>query len=380
MASKHGNIINVLHVVSKLTVGGVEKTVFQEITGYDKNKFRGSACCIMEGGEIAEALKGEGVKVEVLHKMKGHGFDWGIIKALYRLIKKDNIHVLRTHQYHPNLYGRIAGALAGVPAIVPTFHNSYVSPNKPKFHRRLLNYMLGFASHAMVPVSQFIASELVKYDRADPEKIRVIYNGIKTDDFNVEISKGEARNIFDLPYDHTIVGCVGRLADGKGHRYLIESVSGVENITVAICGDGPLMSDLKNLARHYKVNCIFTGKLSYRQVPEFMKSLDIYCSPSLWEGFGMGLIEAMAAGLPVIASDLPSHAEITGEAGILFTAGNAEELKKSILQLIEDRQLRDLLIRNAKERAELFSLENTVKLYEKLFEEILKSKQGHHLS
>ncbi len=373
-ADQNSNVINVLHVVTILNVGGVEKTVYEEITGYDKKRFRGSVCCIKEGGEVAEALIRRGTDVEILHKMKGHGFDWGVIKELYRLIRKHNIHVLRTHQYHPNLYGRIAGFFAKVPVIIPTFHTPYVSPGKPKFHRRIINYVLGFASDALVPVSAAVATDLKKYDGTDPGKIRVITNGIKAGDFDVQMSKQEAREIYGLPSECTIIGCVARLTEEKGHRYLIEAVSGIEGVCIAFAGKGPLMDDLRDAAGRANVNCFFTGELDYERIPGFLKSLDIYCSPSLWEGFGIALIEAMAAGLPVIASDLPSHREISGNACMLFTAGNSAELRKFLSMLLNDSSLKSALIEKAKERVPLFSLEKTVQSYQELIEGILKRK------
>lgn len=377
MVNANKDIVNVLHVVSKLAVGGVEKIVYEEITGYDKKRFKGSVCSIMEGGEIAEALIRDGVKVDILHKMAGHGFDWGAVKALYRLIKKNNIHVLRTHQYHPNLYGRIAGFPAGVPAIIPTFHTPYVSPDRPKRHRCIINYMLSHVSDALVPVSESVAADLIKYDRVNRRKIRIIPNGIQSENFNINTPKHQARNKYNMPGDRTIIGCVGRLTEEKGHRHLIEAAQGVNDVCIAFAGAGPLLGELQTMAKNSGVNCIFTGELNSGQVPEFLKSLDIYCSPSLWEGFGIALIEAMAAGLPVIASDLPSHKAIVGDAGVLFAHGSTEDLRSAIRRLIDDPGLRHLPARKARDRAALFSLENTIKSYERLFRELLERKQSH---
>ncbi len=375
MTKANKDILNVLHVVTKLAVGGVEKIVYEEITGYDKEQFKGSVCCIMEGGETAEALIKDGVRVDLLHKMAGHGFDWGAVKALYRLIKKNNIHVLRTHQYHPNLYGRIAGFLAGVPVIIPTFHTPYVSPGKPKLHRRIINYMLSHLSDALVPVSESVAEDLIKYDWVNRRSIRVIPNGIWLDKFIIDTRQHEARNMYDMPSDCTIIGCVGRLTEEKGHRHLIEAAKGIDNICIAFAGAGPLLEDLQAIAKSSGINCIFAGELNSEQVPEFLKALDIYCSPSLWEGFGIALVEAMAAGLPIIASNLTSHKEVVGNAGILFTPGNSEELRTSIYMLLKDSSLKSSLIQKAKGRSTFFSLEKTVQSYQDLMESLLKRKK-----
>jgi hypothetical protein len=162
--------LNILHVISRLPVGGVENMLLKVVKGYDRSRFNPVVCCIKEGGEIADELIKAGIKVYILHRMKGHGFDWKAIRDIYRVIKKENIHILRTHQYHANLYGRIAGILAGVPVIIPSFYSLYISSDKPKIHRRIANYILSFFSDALVAVSNTVAHDIRKYDKVHSEK------------------------------------------------------------------------------------------------------------------------------------------------------------------------------------------------------------------
>jgi glycosyltransferase involved in cell wall biosynthesis len=305
--------------------------------------------------------------------MNMHGFDFKALIELYKLIKAENIHILRTHQYHANLYGRLAGVLAGVPVIIPTYHNLYNSPNKPKCHRRLINYLLSIVSDKLVAVSGAVANDIMVYDKVQPNKVKIIYNGIEINRFKKDILKEDIRKELGLPFS-TIVGTVGRLTEQKGHKFLIEAASGIEGVCVAIAGDGHLRKELMDLAKRLKVNCLFMGMLSPEKVPKFLKSLDIFCFPSLWEGFGIALIEAMASGLPIIASDIPPHREVLGDAGVYFPQGNVSALSYNINQLIENKTLREMLGEMAKERAELFSIEKTVKEYEKLYNEILNKK------
>jgi len=365
---------NILHVVSKLPIGGVENMILREVQGYNKERFNVSVCCIKQGGKIADELIKSGYEIEILNRMKSHSFDWNVIKSLYRIIKRDNIQILRTHQYHANLYGRIAGILAGVPVIIPAFHNLYESPNKPKVHRRLFNYLLSFFSDKLVAVSNAVASDIRRFDRVNPDKIKIIYNGIVIEEFNKDISKQEARKILNLPSDFLIVGTAGRLTEQKGHCYLIKAASKLNDNCLIIAGEGPLMEKLKNLSNHSKVNCIFMGGMSFVKIPLFLRSLDIFCFPSLWEGFGIALVEAMAAGLPVVASDIPPHREVVDDAGILVPPEDVEALARALKVLIDNPSLRFTFGNKAKVRAKIFSIENTVKAYECLFEEILRYK------
>ncbi len=367
--------INVLHVVSKLPIGGVENMLLKVVDGYDKKRFNVSVCCIKEGGKIANELRRLNYQVEILNKMRGHGFDFGAVKSLYNLMKRKNIHILRTHQYHSNLYGRIAGILARVPVIIPSFHNLYKSPNKPKFHRRAFNYILSFFSDILIAVSNSVASDMVRFDRISRQKIKVIYNGIEIKGYNTMPSREEARVSLGLPLDRTVIGTVGRLTDQKGHRYLINAVSRLSGICLAIAGDGPLLKELKELAEQNKVNCIFMGQIHPERVSFFLRALDIFCFPSLWEGFATALAEAMVAGLPIIASDISPLREVMLDAGMVIPPHDSDQLAQTLKMLIDNPSLRETLGDKAKKRTRVFSIENTIKAYENLFEQISREKK-----
>jgi len=375
MQNTQDKVFNVLHVITKLPVGGVENMLSKIVKGYDKERFRASVCCIKEGGAIADELRSTGYSLEILNRMKGHGFDWRAVIALSTLIKREHIHILRTHQFHANLYGRIAGILAGVPVMVPSFHNLYVSPHQPKLHRRILNYFLSFFSDALIAVSQSVASDIARFDRVNPKKIRVIHNGIVREAFEIGHSSQEARRMFGLPNHSMIIGAVGRMTEQKGHRYLIEAASTFKECMVVIAGDGQQIQELKDLAARCKTTCIFLGRLEPPQIPLFLKALDIFCFPSLWEGFPSALAEAMAAGLPIVASDIPPHREVMGDSGILVPARNIGKFSEALRGLVENPSLRSRLSEKASERSRLFSIENTVKAHEDLFEELLRKKE-----
>jgi len=371
MRRSKDNTFNILHVVSKLPVGGVETMILNEIRGYNSSRYETSICCLMEGGEIADALIEEGYDVSILNKLQGHGFDFGAVATLYKLMRRKKIHILRTHQYHANLYGRIAGTLARVPIKISSFQNVYNFPEKRKFHRSILNYILSFCSDALVACSRSVADDIIKYDKVTSEKIKVIYNGVSNMAFKCSLTKQEARQVFNLPDDAMLIGSVGRLDQQKGHEILIHAASDLKNSQVIIAGGGPLLNELKDLADSLHVNVKFLGMISPEKVPVFMKALDIFCFPSLWEGFGIAVAEAMAAGLPVVASDIPPLREVVDEAGMLVAPANVEELAKAFVMLVDNPGMRAALAEKAEERAGMFSIEKSVKSFEKLFEDTL---------
>lgn len=369
------SIFHVLHVVSRLPVGGVENMLLKVVNGYDKKRFRASVCCIQSGGEIADELRRQGYRVEVLNRMQGHGFDIGAIRALCEFIKKEKIHILRTHQYHANLYGRIAGILTGVPVIIPSYHSRYVSPNRPKLHRRLINLMLSLFSDALVAVSGAVASDILSFDRVSKDKVRVIHNGIMLDDYLQETDRQAMRKKFSLPSESLLIGSVGRLKPEKGHSLLLQAVSMARHkMAVAIAGDGPLRHNLEDQAKRQGLNVFLPGMLPPSEVPNFLKALDIFCFPSLWEGMPSALIEAMAAGLPVISSDIPAAREILGDCGVLVPVNDVAALSAAIDEVADGAGLRDELIKKGRKRCLSFSLGLTVEKYQMLFDELLMKK------
>ncbi len=363
----------VLHVVSKLPPGGVEWMIYKIVTNYSEN-FIPIVCCIKEGGYVAEKIREKGIKVHILNCMKKHKFDFQAIWKIYNLIKQEKIDILRTHQYHANLYGRIAGILAGVPVILPSFHSLYVSSQKPKIHRRIFNFFLSKFSDYLIAVSKAVAKDVVKFDKVNPSKIKIIYNGIPIGNFNIDIDKNEARKLFNLTKNKIIIGTVGRLVPEKGHVYLIEAVSGLKNVSIAIAGDGELKDYLQEKAIENKVELFLLGNLEQSKIPLFLKAIDIFCFPSLREGFSNALLEALSSELPIAASNIPSIVEALNDSALYFLPKNVESLRECLMRLITSEKIRKDLSLKAKKRAEIFSIENTVKNYEDLFLEILKKK------
>jgi glycosyltransferase involved in cell wall biosynthesis len=367
------NKINLMVLIVSMPVGGVETQILSIVQRLNRKNYNTKICCIRENGVLGEKAAAMGIDIVSLNLMKSSRFSFSISRAISEIIKGNNVHILWTHQYVANLYGRIASWLARSSIAVPTFHVLYDSP---KMHRRIFNHLLSYGTDTMVGVSNAVAHDIKRYDRVSKRKIKVIYNGIDIQYFDRHISKEEARKLFNLPPDGLIIGSVGRVTEQKGHRYLIEAAAKLKNNYVVIAGDGPLAGELKRLADGLNINFIFLGELSYDQIPKLLHAIDIFCFPSLWEGFGISLVEAMASGLPIVASDIPPHREVIGDAGILVPVGNESALADKLKNLIADVSLRESLGKKAKDRANNFSVDNTANAYNELFTRLLKGKKS----
>jgi glycosyltransferase involved in cell wall biosynthesis len=371
--------INILHVISKLPVGGVENQLFMVLRKYDRGKLCPHVCSLSDKGEIGKEIEDYGIEVIPLNKLK-HRFDWTIVKDIYNLIKTRNVKIIRTHQYHANLYGRLAAWLARVPCIVASVHNVYTIDRK--FHRRLINNFLARCSDVVVAVSETVKKDVLTYDGLPDNRVRVIYNGIDTERF-LNLDGSLIRSAFGISSEAPVVGTVGRLTLQKGQKYLLDAVSMLKEkfhqIVLLIIGDGPMRDELENHIRSLGIdkNVILLG--TRRDIPQLLSAMDIFVLPSLWEGLPNALIEAMAAGKAIIATDIPPIREIINseKIGILVPVKDSKAIGSSIELLLNNKTLTDNFGKSAKDRAfSYFNIETTVDRYINLFEGILRSKNG----
>jgi len=369
--------INILHIISKLPVGGVENQLLLVLKKYNRNKLSPLVCSLSDKGAIGQEIENTGTEVLSLNKLK-HTFDWTIVKDIHDLIKKRNIKIVRTHQYHANLYGRLAAIFAKAPCIVASVHNIYTRDKK--FHRRIINKFLGRFTDKVVAVSETVKKDILKYDCLAEDKITVIYNGIDVNNF-LNINGNLTRSKLSISQEVPVIGTIGRLTFQKGQKYLIEAVSIIKEkfprIMLLMVGDGPMKEELQNYANTLGLNehVIFTG--SRRDVPALLAAIDIFVFPSFWEGLPSALIEAMASGKPIIASDIPPIREIVDseKVGILVPPKNRNAVADSIELLLRNKNLAQKISNNAKEKVfSTFNIETTAKQYIDLFKNILREK------
>lgn len=228
----------------------------------------------------------------------------------------------------------------------------------------------------IIVVSDDIKKRLLKQIHLDASKVKTIHEGasFETPTFNQEASKEEfERNIL----------FISTLLDYKNADKLIEAFSLLKsqydiNYNLIIVGRDPggKINKLKNLAekRNIENHTIFKGQVSYEKIPFFYKNADVFVYPSSVESFGLPVLEAMACGTPVVASNRMSVPEIAGDAAVIVDPDNIEEMAEAIYRVITDENLREKLIRKGYERVREFSWEKTARETIKVFEEVANEK------
>jgi glycosyltransferase involved in cell wall biosynthesis len=215
---------------------------------------------------------------------------------------------------------------------------------------------------------------LVRWVPGAESRVSVIPNGVALD--RMAGAQPPPRSSV-LPDDGSpLLMFVARLEPAKDHATLLRALAQVPSTRLALVGDGVLRGELEALAASLGIRerVHFLGRRA--DVPQLLKLADVYVHSSHWEGFGIAAVEAMAAGVPVIASDVPGLGQVVGSAGLLFPAGDAECLAKHIRSLLDSEPLRRRLSQAGKERARSFSIEGSVEAYISLYESVLAEERS----
>jgi len=368
----------ILHVISALTTGGVQHQLAKVVTHYDRGQFDPTVCCLSRKGEIGRELEEAGIEVEVLGD-RVSGFRFRTLRSLYGHLRRQPVAVLRAHKYRSSLYAVLAGRMAQVPVIVPSFH---LPQPARKRRRRCLIRLLCHWSDRVVAVSSAVAQNLVGEIGVPADKIQVIHNGVDLDDFRDLPQRQEARRRLGLSEHDWILGAVGRMKRQKGFEHLLRALphleeGGLRDYQLLMVGEGPLRPSLERQVQEMGLGQRVKFLGLRRDVPELLRAMDLFVFPSLWEGFGTALVEAMLAEVPVVASDLPCIREIIPDEdfGWLVPPGDEEALAQGILRALQDSERAADRIASARERArEHFSLHKVVATYQQMFGELLAFK------
>jgi glycosyltransferase involved in cell wall biosynthesis len=313
-----------------------------------------------------------------LHRMKKNKFDYGIIREIKKILLREKIVLVHTHLYDGGKYGRIAARMARVPGIVHTAHNIYVK-RRTKYH--LINWGLSLFTDRIIAVSKAVKESLVRYDRINRKKIQVIYNGIDLSKFDGPSTKHEVRAELGIKPDEYVIGVIARLEEQKGHRYLLEALSIIPehlaSLKILIVGDGQLRSVLETETKRRALssNVFFLG--TRKPIAPILRALDLFLLPSLWEGFSMALLEAMATGVPVIATRVGGAGEVitSGQDGLLIPPGDAQGLAEAIKDALRHRAKYLEMARIGRERVrQNFSQEKHMEALQTLYLQILTEK------
>jgi glycosyltransferase involved in cell wall biosynthesis len=364
----------VLHVIYSLFQGGAERHV-ETIATTPSEKYDHLVCSLTSGDDPAENMKSAGIPVFLLEK-KFRG-DIRVLPLLSRLIKQKKVDILHLHNPPGSLWGTLATVFShsSIP-IIRTEHTPYIPSNYPLVHRFLHSY-LNRRSEKIICVSDHVRESFIASFHRWKEKYITIHNGILINNFRTSLSREECRTRFKLPKDAKIMGTIGRLTQVKNHASLIKVLHAIrqefKSIHLAILGEGKLKSTLRELAADFGVSDSVSFLDPTDHIEIFLGALDLFILPSRREGLPLVVLEAMAAGIPTVASSVGGIPEIisNGHNGYLIHPHNLDEIAGKVSELLKDRERANTLAYRGKETIrDRFSADTMIPEIEKVYDRL----------
>ena len=327
--------IPIAFCITELDRGGAELALSQLVLGLNRDEWLPRVYCLGPRGHFADVIEAGGVAVECFG---GTGV-MSLPRVLVRLtlaLRRARPAVLQTFLFHANIVGRIAGRLARVPRIVSGIR---VADRRSRWYGRLDRWTNGLVDHN-VCVSQGVAEFSITESGLSPRKLSVIPNGVDYERFH-SASPADLTE-FGVPQGSPVIITVGRLEDQKGIDILLTAASLVlhdhRDCHFLIVGDGCDRAALESQATQLGIaNSVhFVGQRA--DVPNLLKASTAFVLPSRWEGMSNALLEAMAAGLPVVATAVEGSTELirSGETGLLVSPSQSEDLANAIRSTLEE--------------------------------------------
>ena len=362
--------INVMHFLWGLGAAGMENGIINICHGLARDCFSPSICTFTPG-EAAEQRVDEG-RVQLYHLRKRFGNDPTLPVRLAWLLRRRKIDVLHTHGWGTLIEGIVAARLASVPAVVHGEHGKIADRR-----RQIVAQRWGWRRvDRILAVSSALAdrmSHIIDFPRS---RIQVIPNGVDAERFQPSATpKCEFRRQLGLPASGLLIGMVARFVPFKDHAGVLHAVARLRGTTseahLALAGDGPLGDELRQLANKLDIadNVHFLGELS--RVESLLYALDVLVSNSSHnEGMSNAMLEAMACGVPVVATRVAASPELLdeGNAGLLIAPRDTEALARALQQLIEKPKLRQSLSQLGRERIEAhYDITSMVESYGRLY-------------
>ncbi|MDP3722453.1 MAG: glycosyltransferase [Candidatus Omnitrophota bacterium] len=317
------------------------------------------------------------------------------LRHLASLIRTERVDILHTHLFHGDLYGLLASRLVSVPVLAATLHNVNFFWETEPFPRRVRWRISSQVYRGMYRFFNGMAacSEAVRQAvcsrpgiKLRPERVRVIHNGIEISQIRTAGEQTAERNAAPYAFSGRArsfrIVTVAAFAPVKGHRVLLEALRRLVPEFALEClliGDGPERPAIQARARALGLDDTVRFLGRREDVPALLRGSDLFVLPSIWDGFGIAMLEAMALEVPVVACESGGVPEIitNGQTGLLVSPEDPVGLAEAMKRLLQDRVLARDLAARARERVERhFDALGMVRSYEQWYEDLMRSKRG----
>lgn len=366
----------ILHMCDSLSVGGAERLILGLARQLDRARFAVRVCSLgsLRGNLLQPELEALGVPVELVGSRRF--YDPACLATVARSVRANGVDLIHTHLTYADVVGRTVGRLTGRP-VVSTLHNEPYDYDRQRFDRRLLQRLTArHATSMLVAVSPRLRELYLAAWGLRPERVTAIMNAVPLAPFLAVPPRPEPG-----PDDELAITTIGRLSPQKEQRLLLEAMALLlprcPQARLTIVGQGRLEQELRARAAALGIaeRVSFAGVR--RDIAAVLAASDIFVLSSRWEGVPITAAEAMAAGRPVVLTDVGGCRDLVdhGVSGLLVPPGDARALAGALLELAGDPPRRRALGEAARERARReLSMELFARRHEALYEALLAAK------
>ena len=373
--------IPILYVIQMMKgFAGTEKHLYEIVKRLNKDRFKPIICCFEIGkGKMLREFKDIDIELIVLPIKKIYGFNalrYGL--WLHKFIKQRKIKIVQTFHVKADLYIPLIAKLSGVPIVLSSRRD--LGFNQKKQHIIAQRFLNVFVNKIIVD-SEAVGKVVMKKENVDRTKIKNIYNGVNLEFFNQNETSREIREKFGIAPSELVVGSIANFNPIKGWDFFIQACRLIlqkhDNVKFLFVGGGPLLKEYQDMVERLGISqkVIFTGNI--KNVNEVFPIIDVSVNSSLSEGFSNTILESMATGKPVVATNVGGNPEavIEGETGFLVQPKDPEALAEAVIKLLEDKQLaRGMGIAGRERVIEHFTLDRMIRETESLYDSLLEKK------
>lgn len=367
---------------SLLHIGGVETHLLSLLRHSDQSRYR---WLVVGAASSPFQAQAEASSAQIIYWKPAHILDLAAIVRLARLIRTHRVDLLHAHDPRAAFLGRIAARLLGLPIIVtvhlPPYYYVRGQGVRARLKRwlyrhveRVLNYRF---TGQLIYVSSRVCQEALTLGLAPRDRTAIVENGIDLAPFAACHQPSAVRAALNTPPEAIVLCCVGRLDEQKGIDILLEAASQLQSekqICIWLAGDGPQRPQLENQVRQLGLEAAvrFLGFRS--DVPELLKASDIFILPSRYEAMPMTVLEAMAAGLPTLVTDVGENASLVtdGVTGRIVPPQDPQALAGALSALIKDPVLCRGMGQAAQRKVQQYSAERMVARTLLVYEQALR--------
>lgn len=345
--------MKILHVINNLSFGGAEILLKDLIISLNKEEFTSEVYVLQHiDNSLERSLITSGITIYGPNNLSI--YSPAQVLNLIQHFRHHHYHLVHVHLFPSQLWVALATTLARIKVpLITTEHSTFNRRRRCYF--QFLDRWIYAQYQKVICISGSAQDALVEWIPAISGKTRIIYNGIPYQRFALA-QKQNRTHLLGVNDDVPLILTIGRLECQKDHATLIRAISQIEGVHLAIVGDGSMREELVSLVQNLDIakRVHFLGFRT--DIPQIIKAADIYVQSSHWEGFNIATLEAMAGGLPVVASRVPGLADVVGTSGLLFDVGDELCLVRQIKDLLDNPSLRLTYSQMGKQRAREFDI------------------------